>query len=105
LPTDFILATVNRSGVAVHPASLYETAFQSILAAVFVYLYKAGRLLGNHFQVYLLSYMVFRFAIEFIRAEPRVLFNLTAYQWLAILFIPFFSVSLVTRLQHEPASA
>jgi len=105
LPTDFILATVNRSGVAVHPAPLYEAAFQAILAVMFVYLYKAGKFLGSHFQVYLLSYMAFRFAIEFIRAEPRVLFNLTVYQWLAILFIPLFSVSLMMRPKHDAAPA
>ena len=105
LPTDFVLATVNRSGVAVHPAPLYEATFQAILAGVFAYLYKTNRLPGSHFQIYVLAYMAFRFVIEFIRTEPRVLLNLTVYQWLAILFIPFFSVSLVMRLKHEAVPA
>jgi prolipoprotein diacylglyceryltransferase len=105
LPTDFVLATVNHSGVAVHPAPLYEATFQAILAVVFVYLYKAQKLLGSHFLIYLLSYMAFRFVIEFVRTEPRVLLNLTVYQWLAILFIPFFSVSLWLRLRYGTVPA
>jgi len=41
-------------------------------------------------KAYILAYLLYRFATEFIRPEPRVLAGLTAYQWAAVEFLPVF---------------
>jgi len=41
--------------------------------------------------LYIITYLVYRFATEFIRPEPTLWLGLTAYQWAAILFVPVFA--------------
>ena len=54
----------------VHPTQLYEAAFLFILFAVMLYLYlKKG--FKHNLSLYLLSYGIFRFLIEFIRGDDR----------------------------------
>lgn len=54
----------------VHPTQLYESAFLFILFAVMLYLYlKKG--FKHNLSLYLLSYGIFRFLIEFIRGDDR----------------------------------
>lgn len=54
----------------VHPTQLYESAFLFILFAVMLYLYlKKG--FKHNLSLYLLSYGIFRFLIEFVRGDDR----------------------------------
>lgn len=54
----------------VHPTQLYEAAFLFILFAVMLYIYlKKG--FKHNLSLYLLSYGIFRFLIEFIRGDDR----------------------------------
>ena len=41
-------------------------------------------------KLYILSYLVYRFASEFIRPEPRMVGPLTGYQIAALLLMPVF---------------
>ena len=54
---------------------------------LYLFYRRAGRI-DLLFPLYLLSYLVMRFFIEFVRTEPRVLLNLTVYQYLSLLFVP-----------------
>jgi prolipoprotein diacylglyceryltransferase len=49
------------------------------------------------FPVYLLFYLLMRFAIEFVRAEPRIWGNLTIYQLLGMAFIPIIAGIIIDR--------
>lgn len=42
-------------------------------------------------KLYLLSYLAYRFATEFIRPEARLLWGLTGYQWAALLLAGLFA--------------
>jgi len=41
------------------------------------------------FPLYLVAYLAMRFAVEFVRDEPRGALGLTLYQWIALAVIPF----------------
>jgi phosphatidylglycerol:prolipoprotein diacylglycerol transferase len=70
------------------PVQLIESVFQFVLAISLYLFYLKIQRADLLFPIYLLSYLLMRFVIEFWRIEPRVFANLSVYQWLAILFIP-----------------
>ncbi len=77
------------------PAPALEIVFH--FAAFFIFLRNRKRWRGNLFPLYLLSYCMFRFAMEFIRCEPRVLGILTVYHIIAVIGAATVSVDLWKR--------
>jgi len=72
------------AGLPMHPSFLYEIAFQ---LAMFAALYWAKPRLerpGELFTLYLAGYAVFRFGVEFTRANEPVWLDLTRPQWFLI---------------------
>ncbi|HKD36584.1 MAG TPA: prolipoprotein diacylglyceryl transferase family protein [Pirellulales bacterium] len=74
-----------------HPTQLYEAAFHLTAAIALYLLWRHGLLRGQLIKLYIIGYLVYRFASEFIRPEPEIWFGLTAYQWAAIALIPLFA--------------
>jgi len=68
----------------VHPTQLYSVAALLVISAILWRLYDRRSFDGMVSASYLILYGVWRFAIEFLRAEPRVLFGLTVWQWTSI---------------------
>ncbi|MBN1557117.1 MAG: prolipoprotein diacylglyceryl transferase, partial [Lentisphaerae bacterium] len=58
---------------AVHPVPLYETAFNLLLYAGLVVLYRRRPRAGVTAACYLLAYPAWRFGIEFLRGDPRLM--------------------------------
>ena len=84
-------------GTLAFPVQLIESLF-SFACAIFLYgLYRRTRRAEWLFPVYLLLYLSMRFVIEFWRLEPKILWGLTVYQWLALAFIPLFFLILWRR--------
>lgn len=102
--TDFLFRIKNVSGIDVHPVQLYESFFEFFCAALFFLLYRLNLLKGSHFLIYMLLYMTARFGFEFIRTEPRLLFGLSIYQLMSILFAPIFSLMLYYRVRNDPST-
>ena len=96
-------------GIARHPAPLYEAAFQVAIGVLFVALVRRRILAGRLFAVYLVAYGAYRFASEFIRETPHVLFGYSVYQALCVLMIVAGGVALALRSKgvhvREPAAA
>ncbi len=69
------------TGQAMHPSFIYEIIFQ--LAAFVVLLWLRSRIdrPGELFVIYVASYAVFRFFVEFVRANETVWLDLTRPQW------------------------
>jgi len=57
------------SSLPVYPTQLFESAFEFLLFAALMILYKKCR--GKNLQVYLIAYGIFRFALEFLRGDDR----------------------------------
>lgn len=100
IETDSFIGINNSQNIAVYPAQLYESAFQFICAIFFFILFRKKLLAGGHFQLYMIFYMTFRFTVEFIRIEPKFLFNFSVYQWMSILFLPIFLILFMQRVKN-----
>ena len=88
---------------ALHPATLYEALAMSIVFLVLVYLNKKNK---NNFDgrlsmIFLMSYAVIRFFIEFIRTYSWHLFGLSASQIISIFVFVF---ALIAYLQMTKRS-
>ena len=79
-------------GVRRHPTQLYEFAFHMTCAAILIQLRSRGMFRGQLIKLYILAYLAYRFATEFIRPEPKIWLDLTVYQWLALVLAPVFVI-------------
>ena len=57
---------------------------------MFLGLEAANKFPQQRIKLYILAYLVYRFASETIRPEPRIELGLTIYQWMTLAFIPLF---------------
>ncbi len=69
------------AGVAMHPSFLYEIAFQLAAFAVLLRLRNRVTQPGELFVLYVAGYAVFRYCVEFVRANETVWPGLTRPQW------------------------
>ncbi len=77
-----------RQGVGLHPTFAYEIVFQAI---AFVWLWRHRDRLprpGDLFIAYVAAYALFRFGVEFFRANEQVWFGLTRPQWFLLCTLP-----------------
>lgn len=62
------------------PVPVIESGFHAVMAVVLWRMQRVDAWRHQRLKLYLIAYCGFRFAIEFVRTEPRVLWGLTAYQ-------------------------
>ncbi len=69
------------------PTQLFEAFFEFLLFAILMLLYKKTK--TKNLEIYLITYSIFRFAIEFLRGDDRgeLLFIISPTQFLCILCI------------------
>ena len=76
-------------GVARHPTQLYEIVFLAALGALLPA--SASRLpLGDRFKAFMISYLAFRFAIDFIKPAVRI-GGLSTIQWAALAALAYYA--------------
>ncbi|GAB5403132.1 MAG: prolipoprotein diacylglyceryl transferase [Aureliella sp.] len=75
-----------------HPTQIYESLFHLCMAGLMWHLLQRGIWRGQLAKFYILSYLGYRFATEFIRPEARITGGLTGYQLFAIALIPVFAL-------------
>ncbi|OIO04219.1 MAG: hypothetical protein COX65_03160 [Elusimicrobia bacterium CG_4_10_14_0_2_um_filter_56_8] len=90
-------ASWGLSGLEQYPTQLIESAFNFAMAYVLYKMLRRGSGKNILFPFYTLNYLIMRFFIEFLRTEPVVLAGLTAYQLLALFFIPVFYLIIRSR--------
>ena len=73
-----------------HPTQIYESFFHLTAAAVLFMLWRRQILKGQLIKLYIITYLAYRYATEFIRPEGRLWLGLTGYQWAAVALIPLF---------------
>lgn len=85
-PTDLPWGHDFGDGVLRHPVQLYESAAMLVFAGLYlVALYRGQRfVIVNGFALVVLYYAVDRFALEYWKPYPAVLFGLTVFQLLSI---------------------
>ncbi len=89
-PTSLPWGIVFADGIPRHPTQLYEALFHTIAAIVLFILWRRKRFQGQLIKAYILAYLVYRFATEWIRPEPVMWLGLTGYQWATVACVPLF---------------
>jgi prolipoprotein diacylglyceryltransferase len=86
------------AGVPMHPSFLYEIAFLLVLFLVLRRLRGRIPVPGELFKLFLLAYGVFRFSVEFVRANPETAFGLSGSQIFLACTLPFLVAYFVRQL-------
>lgn len=86
-------------GVLRHPTQLYESLFGVIAFLMLMFLLRKKQPDGLLFVWFMIAYFLFRFFLEFIRVEPRVLFGLTGYQYAAIVVLVYYVIKIARSPQ------
>jgi phosphatidylglycerol:prolipoprotein diacylglycerol transferase len=101
---------LDPTGQLRHPSQLYEAFFEGIFLFIILWSVRKKRLFnGFHFCLYIISYGIVRFCIEFVREpNPRVGFILhffTMGQFLSIaMIVGGIFIILIKRNQKEPTT-
>jgi phosphatidylglycerol---prolipoprotein diacylglyceryl transferase len=83
---------VHGEMIRCHPTQIYESLFHLTMAGVLLHVIHQGTFRHQRLKLYLISYGIFRFAMEFIRPEPRGWLGLTFYQWVALILVVGLSI-------------
>lgn len=84
-----------------HPTQIYEIIFLIILFFILLSKYKNKNLKEwILFDYFLISYFLWRFLLEFIRVEPKVFYNFTAYQIVSVIVI-IFVITKISYLKYK----
>jgi phosphatidylglycerol---prolipoprotein diacylglyceryl transferase len=82
-----------------HPSMLYEIAFNVVAALVIVRWRHRIPVAGGTLKLYLLTAGVFRFFVEFVRANPPQALGLSAPQWVLIPLVGLLVVHLARQVR------
>lgn len=104
IPWDGPWAITYADGIPRHPAPVYELIFNIAIGFVLLALCRRQLLFGRLFAVYLMSYGVFRFLVEFIRETAKPYAGLSAYQLMCLAMIAVGAIAFISRTLHQPAS-
>jgi phosphatidylglycerol:prolipoprotein diacylglycerol transferase len=83
------------AGLPMHPSFVYEIAFQAAAFAALLWLRSRITAPGELFVLYVTAYAIFRFLVEFTRANETVWLGLTRPQWFLLPFVPLLTWRLV----------
>ncbi|MCK4994474.1 MAG: prolipoprotein diacylglyceryl transferase [Candidatus Omnitrophica bacterium] len=87
-PTQSFLGVIFPGhSLRVHPTQLYSAFFLLIIFLILYFLEKKKHFAGEIVSLYLIIYGVMRFAIEYLRDNPKVLGDLTMFQCISIVLI------------------
>lgn len=101
LPSDLPWAMAMSDGVRRHPVALYEIAFLLALAP----LLRFARFPGDRFRVFLASYLVFRFFVDFLKPYPRpIVAGLTAIQLACLAGVAYYAGVFARRARLAEAA-
>ena len=83
-------------GVPRHPAQLYETVFLAVLGTAVVRLRRRPHEIGDQFKVFMVGYMAWRFAVDFVKPGVTIA-GLSMIQWACVAALAYYAPHL-TRL-------
>jgi phosphatidylglycerol---prolipoprotein diacylglyceryl transferase len=104
IPYDGPFAITYADGIPRYPVQAYEMLFDFFMAVVLFALCRRQILFGRLFALYLVSYGIFRFFIEFIRETAKPYDGLSASQLMCVLMVLAGALALIIRTAHQPDS-
>jgi len=85
-------------GGPMHPSMLYEIGFNIVAALVIVRWRHRVPVAGETLKLYLLAAGIFRFLVEYVRANPPQALGLSAPQWVLIPLVTLVAIHVVRQL-------
>jgi phosphatidylglycerol:prolipoprotein diacylglycerol transferase len=83
------------------PSVPVEMLFNLLAWLAILWLRRTRRLAGQHFHLYLIAYGLFRFLHEFLRDEPRILYQFSGYQIAAVVALALGVTRFVQRANFQ----
>jgi prolipoprotein diacylglyceryltransferase len=74
-------------GIYRHPTQLYEILYLLLIYLLLKKIYQTGLPNGTLFRIFMMSYFIFRFSIEFIKPNHIFIFGLSAIQVASLLMV------------------
>ncbi|WP_139488549.1 prolipoprotein diacylglyceryl transferase [Brevibacillus dissolubilis] len=92
IETTWVTGVDFGDGVYRHPTQLYEIGFLMLLTGFLIYAKKKALYPweGSRFQLFMLGYLFFRFAIDFIKPTPHVFFGMNNIQIACVLGLIYY---------------
>ena len=87
-------------GLLRYPTQVFESLFGFTSFIVLLWLYRKHPRDGVLLTGFMTAYFLFRFFIEFIRSESRILFNLTGYQYAALVVLLYYGIRFLAPFSH-----
>lgn len=88
-------------GVHRHPTQLYEMLFLFLLILILYQIKKKKPWEGFAFQIFMTSYLSFRWMIEWIKPTPKLYFEMSAIQWACIAGILYYGILLYKKSKSK----
>jgi phosphatidylglycerol:prolipoprotein diacylglycerol transferase len=103
-PTALPWGIAVADGVRRHPVALYEIAFLLLLVPILRWVQRTTPREGETFRTFMLAYLLFRFAVDFLKPDPPALHGgLTAIQYACAAGIAYYCFLLVRRAPQRAA--
>jgi len=105
LPTSLPWGIAMGDNIRRHPVALYEIAFLLMLIPIVESVRRRGPN-GDAFRVLIGSYLLFRFAVDFLKPDPpRLIFGVTAIQIVCVVGVAYVAMLLTTEHRQLTAAA
>ena len=78
-------------GVPRHPTQLYEIAFLLSLIPVLKKVGDSGSRAGDQFRVFMVTYLLFRLVVDFLKPDPALVLGLSSIQWTCVAMLAFYA--------------
>lgn len=102
-PSNLLWAFDQGDGISRHPTSLYEIIFLVVMFFVLKKLSdKVPLKQGILFRLFITSYLIFRFSIEFIKPVEHIFLGLSAIQIACLLFALYYIYTLLFVYKYRP---
>lgn len=100
--TSSFLAINLGDGLTRHPIALYEIIFLVIIFYVITRIQKRPNSFesGTYFKLFMVSYFVFRFGIEFLKPNTFLLLGLSSIQYLCLLCFVYYHKAIVQAVSY-----
>ena len=92
-------------GIARHPAQLYEAAFLALLAAAIGWRARQPHQQGDRFKLFMVGYLAWRFAVDFIKPYHHILPGLGTIQLVCLAGLLYYAPHIPRLLQWKGAPA
>lgn len=84
-------------GMLRHPVTLYEMLYLCLVAAFIFWIEKKGKLQnGYRFKLFMIVYLAFRLALDFIKPTHSLFIGISAIQWACAIGLVYYAKSIYT---------